>query len=108
MRNYLTIGAVRLRVSRRHLAPWGYARLAIGGLEFFSRMNTGDLIIASYHPSSSHTWLWSVSVARRRPGHDGWVRRATIRRGQWHDYYRLPFGWEVIVAQQGRMPKRRS
>jgi hypothetical protein len=47
MRNYLILGPVRIRLSRKHLAPWGYPFLKVGGLSVLSRMNTGDLVRAS-------------------------------------------------------------
>lgn len=28
------------------------------------------------------------------------INRASNRQGQWHDYYRLPFGFCLIVSQQ--------
>ncbi len=106
MRNYLTLGPVRLRLSRKHLAPWGYEILGIGGLHFLSRMNTGDLVLASYHPQASHTWVWSVSIGKSGVNR-GWVRRSTIRgRGQWHDYYRLPFNREICISRQSYKAKR--
>jgi hypothetical protein len=104
MRNYIVLGPVRLRISSRHLAPWGYSRLIIGGLNLFSRANTGDLILASYHPDWSHTWRWSIML--KRADGRGWVARDPVRRGQWHDYYRLPFGWQLLVSQQNYLPKR--
>lgn len=106
MRNYLVLGPIRIRVSSKHLAPWGYARVAIGGLSLLSRANTGDLMLASYHPSWSHTWRWSVML--RRADGLAWVSRDKTRRGQWHDYYRLPFGWQILVSQQNYMPKSRQ
>jgi hypothetical protein len=106
MRNYLIIGPVRLRLSRKHLAPWGYPFLKIGGLDFLSRMNTGDLVLASYHPDWSITWRWSASIGKRQ-GKRPWIDRAKIRRGQWHDYYRLPFGRQLCISQQAYMPRDR-
>jgi hypothetical protein len=68
----------------------------IGGLSFFSRTSGGDLKIAGYHPRSCPTWHWSVVLIKSK----GMARRAKHRRGQWHDYYWLPFGWRLIVSQQ--------
>lgn len=106
MRNYLIMGPVRIRLSRKHLAPWGYPLLKIGGLDFLSRMNTGDLVLASYHPDWSLTWRWSASI-RKRQGRS-WIERAKIRRGQWHDYYRLPFGRQLCISQQAYMRRDRT
>lgn len=104
MRNYLVIGPVRLRISSKHLAPWGYARLKIGGLSLFSRTNSGNLMLASYHPSWSHTWGWSVQITRIDQG--PWIIRDKHRGGQWHDYYRLLFGWRLMISQQNYFRKR--
>lgn len=98
MKNYLSLGPVRLRISTKYLAPWGYERLAIGGLSLLSRTNGGDLILVAYHPRWCGTWHWSLCIRRGRPEH--WVNRATSRRGQWHDYFWLPFGRELIVSRQ--------
>jgi hypothetical protein len=99
MRNYLTFGPIRLLVSRRHLAPWGYEILGVWGLSFLSRTNDGDLILASYQPKGE-TWHWSVCLARRKADR-GWIQRDSQRHGQWHDYYRLPLvNREIIVSQQ--------
>lgn len=100
MKNYLTLGPVRLRISRKHLAPWGYAILQIGGMSFFSRTSSGDLFIAGYHPRRSTTWHWSVILCKRRGKPVDWINRAPRRRGQWHDYYWLPFGKQIIVSHQ--------
>lgn len=105
MKNYLVMGPVRIRISTRHLAPWGYARLVIGGLDLLSRTNDGHLVLASYHPSWSHTWRWSAQVFKGTAG-KRWINRSQHRRGQWHDYYRLPFGWQMMISQQNYMPKR--
>lgn len=94
--NYLTFGPIRLRISRRGLAPWGYARLEIGGLSLLSRDSGGGLMLASYHPRRSKTWHWVVSIKKR----DGGTHRSKLRYGQWHDYYALPFGRQLIVGQQ--------
>jgi hypothetical protein len=99
MKNYVTLGPVRIKVSNRHLASWGFECFGIGGLSFLSRTNSGDLVLASYHPQSSDTWHWSFSISKRssvRP----WIDRSRKRCGQWHDYYWLPFGREIIVSQQ--------
>lgn len=97
--NYVTLGPVHLRISSKHIAPWGYARLMIGGLSFFSRTNSQEVMLASYQPKGS-TWHWSFYLARDKAPHRRWVERSTLRRGQWHDYYRLPFKRVLIVSWQ--------
>lgn len=99
MRNYLSLGPVRIKVSRRGIAKWGYAKFIIGGLELFSRSSNGDLNLCSYHPRRSATWHWAVYLTRRVEDRRI-VDRAKSRSGQWHDYYRLPFGRSLIVSHQ--------
>jgi len=70
--------------------------ITIGGVKLFSRDSGGDIVLASYHPRRSSTWHWSVVLSRR----DGKPHRAARRNGQWHDYYWLPFGLQLIVSQQ--------
>lgn len=95
--SYFVFGPVRVRTSRKYLANWGFPVIGIGGLDLFSRSNTGDFIFASYHPRKCITWHWSVSIGKT----DNLGRAAKRwRRGQWHDYYWLPFGYRLIVAQQ--------
>lgn len=98
MKNYFKIGPLRVRVSSKHLAPWGYERVGIGGLSFFSRSSDGAMILASYMPKGQ-TWHWSFSVHKRKWPR-GWIARDRLRTGQWHDYYRLPFGRELIISRQ--------
>lgn len=126
MRNYLTLGPVRLLVNRQYLASWGYPRLSIGGLSLWSKSNNGDRTLASYHPRDSLTWHWSVSITKRNPAmwsaearegraqlyREGnpfitapsWRDRFMILtnnpRGQWHNYFRLPFGRALCIARQ--------
>jgi hypothetical protein len=104
MRNYLIFGPVRIRISSKHLASWGFARISIGGLSLWSWSNSGELILASYHPRSSLTWLWSVALGKRK-WERGWVQRDPWRRSQWHDYYRLPFGRELRISRQNFMAR---
>ena len=106
MKQYLTFGPVRLRLHSRHLASWGYPRLQIGGLAVGSRSNIGDIILASYHPKSSITWLWSVALGRNKTPRKNIVNLDTRRFGQWHDYIRLPFAWELRISHQKRMTRR--
>lgn len=71
------------------------------GLRFLSRASDGSIMLATYHPASCPTWHWSVSLKRM-----SWVRgwrwsdRAARRTHQWHDFYRLAFGWWLVVSQQ--------
>lgn len=66
------------------------------------RASDGSLVLMTKHPAGCGTWHWSVSINRNRHVRYGWRLwcRAVIRRGQWHDYYRLPFGYELIVSRQ--------
>lgn len=102
MRNYLAAGPLRVRISSHGLARWGYERIGVAGFSFLSRDSGGDLMLAAYHPRRSLTWHWSVSLRKRQAATSRWVNRAPseFRSGQWHDYYRLPFGWEVVIAMQ--------
>ena len=110
--------------------------LRIGGLSLFTRTNTGDLSLAAYHPKRSITWLWFVHITRRpgrgyaatfsheernrmrtlheqgnphapapRWYHAFW-QPAVMRRGQWSDHLRLPFGYTAIIGHQNAMPRR--
>lgn len=99
MKNYILFGPVALRISSRLLAPWGYERIKIGGLSLFTRTSAGDLSIASYHPGGQSTWNWSLTLMHWGTSNT-WVARSKIRRGQWHDYYRLPFGYSLCLSRQ--------
>lgn len=104
MSNYITIGPVRLRVGSKGLASWGYPRLQVGGLQIWAHINSGGVTLASYHPHDSTTWHWSVQIRRnrltsRRAKWSIW-QPSTRRSGQWHDYIRLPFGWEISIGRQ--------
>lgn len=81
-------------------------RLHIGGYEFLHRDSAGNLVLVSKHPRGSATWHWSV-VLTSKGGGRALISRAVERQGQWHDYYRLPFGFRLIVSQQD-WHKRRS
>lgn len=67
-----------------------------------SRHSDGALGLAAYHPRSSRTWIWSVSLTRRQR----WLKRIwnpaapEWRRNQWHDYLRLPFGYALCISRQ--------
>lgn len=100
MRNYIKLGPVSLRVSRKYLAPWGFALVQIGGLDVWSWHNDGSLGLASYHPRGSLCWHWSASI--RKGALKQWAQRAKapFRKCQWHDYYWLPFGVHLGISRQ--------
>ena len=81
--NHIKIGPVIIRVGSKHLAPWGFPRIKIGGLSLWSWTNTGQLVPASYPPRKSITWLWSLWVEPRRP-------------------------WRWTLHRQSRMPRRQE
>ena len=80
------------------------ARLSINGLELMHRDSGGGLVLLAYHPRGSATWHWSAVLARG--GGSALINRAANRQGQWHDYYRLPFGYCLIISQQDWHKKR--
>lgn len=122
----VSIGALRIRYSWRGVARSGYPVIEYHGLALFTRHSDGALGLASYHPRRSTTWIWGVSVSNRDPARWSAERRAyraelwregnphaprprwwhrfinrdAVRRSQWHDYYRLPLGWSLVVAHQ--------
>ena len=69
---------------------------------FFKRDSGGGLILACYHPRSSDTWIWSLSLIRKQK----WLKRVYSRtprewrRNQWHDYLKLPFGYQLCLSRQ--------
>ena len=67
-----------------------------------SRASDGSIVLLSRHPKGCLTWHWSLSIKRNAISSNVWRfwHRATWRMHQWHDYYRLPFGWWLIVSQQ--------
>ena len=67
MRNHIRLGRVSVRIGSKHLAPWGFPRLRVFGLSFWTWTNSGQLCLAGYHPRSSITWLWSLWVDPRKP-----------------------------------------
>jgi len=132
--SYWKFGPVLIRYGSEGMAKWGYPRLEIGGLSFGAWTNGGDFSLAAYHPRSSITWLWFVHITKRpgrgyaatfsreeldrranlyRAGsphaskprwfHRFWQPDA-LRRGQWNDFLRLPFGLTAIIGHQARMP----
>lgn len=72
------------------------------GLRFFSRASDRSITLVSYHPHNSLTWHWALVLRRNAlSSNERWrVHRASHRQGQWHDYYRLLFGWCLIVSRQ--------
>lgn len=71
------------------------------GLSVFTRTSAGGLTLVSYHPRTSLTWHWSVSIIRSPVFRPFWlVSRASLRTGQWHDFYRLPFGRVLCISGQ--------
>lgn len=62
----------------------------------------GSIILYTKHPIGSQTWHWSVSLKHNAINLDSKLPyyRDERRRGQWHNYYRLPFNWWIIVSQQ--------
>jgi hypothetical protein len=69
-------------------------------MRFLARASDGSIILASYHPRSSSTWIWSLSLTRKQRWLKRIVTRDQNRSGQWHDYLKLPFGWALIVSRQ--------
>lgn len=72
--------------------------MRIGRLILFTRQSDGGLNLVTYHPWSSLTWYWGLSVDRDRM--HVMFQRAHRRIGQWHDYVRLPFGWTLTISHQ--------
>jgi hypothetical protein len=96
-RNYITLGPVVIRLARAGLADWGYPLIVVrGGLSLFSRNSSGEMVVASYHPSGSPTWAWSVTWRERQPDERliSWTPKDR-RRNQWHDYV-----WRFRIARQ--------
>lgn len=66
------------------------------------RASDGSITLFAKHPIESLTWHWAVSITRKQHVKWGWRlwTRANFRSHQWHDYYRLPFGWTLILSFQ--------
>ncbi len=66
------------------------------------RASDGSFILVSKHPRGCPTWHWSISLKRNAISGNVWRLwyRDLNRFDQWHDFYRLPFGWWLIVSQQ--------
>lgn len=74
--------------------------MRIGALDLFGRQSNGDLKLAGWHPRSSQTWHWYVSISRAKHW-VGWAPSRDHRRtGQWHDYYRIPLIGMLIIGRQ--------
>jgi predicted metalloenzyme YecM len=95
MRNFISFAGICLRINNKNLANWGFSRLRVGPLSFGSRTNGGDYCLISYQ-KHNECWRWAVYVTSRAYP----VGRSKRRKGQWHDYYWLPFGRRLIVSQQ--------
>lgn len=68
--------------------------------QLFRRCSDGSLSLITYHPRSSPTWHWSVSLTRRQRWLKNLVSLDENRRFQWHDYIKLPFGWAICIGYQ--------
>lgn len=71
-------------------------------MSVFTKASDGSYVMISKHPPGSGTWHWSLSISRRKHVEWGWRLwlRADRRLGQWHDYYRLPFGLTLAWSAQ--------
>lgn len=102
--NYLTCGPISIRVSRKHLAKWGFPLVRLGGLSLFGRDNTGRLQLAAYHPRKSLTWHWFVQLYRtpiaKRGFFDLQWRKGFGERGL------CLFGWTLSINEQGYHKER--
>jgi len=87
-------------MSSRNIAPWGYERIGIGGLSLLTTASNGDWVLASYHPETSDTWHWSICLAKNKWPERPLIDRSERRHGQWHDSFRLPFGYMLIISRQ--------
>ena len=66
------------------------------------RDSAGNLILATYHPKSSPTWHWSLSLIRSEHAIAwGWRFFLVGQPGyQRHHLLRLPFGWTLMLSTQ--------
>jgi hypothetical protein len=71
-------------------------------MDLLRRASDGSIVLWTKRPRDCLTWHWSVSLKRRALASNVWRIRslAAERRDQWHDYYRLPFGWWLTVSRQ--------
>lgn len=77
----------------------------VGALQIGGRASDGSITLACWHPRGSATWHWSVSLMRRvfpwSAMSDNWFAALGGHPfGQWFDYWRLPFGWMLLVGRQ--------
>lgn len=97
MRNYLTIGPISVRISRKNLAAWGFPVVRAGGLSLLSRDTAGRLHLAAYHPRNSLTWHWFVSLYKSGGPSERFNR-------QWRKGYGergvCIFGWTLSINEQ--------
>ena len=98
----ISFGPVKVRLGRDRFSRWGQERLRVGGLSLFSGASDGSLVLAAYHPRTCPTWHWSVGLTRRQPHLKRWLTLTAKewRRGQWHDYVKLPLGWALSFSRQ--------
>jgi hypothetical protein len=99
MSNWLTLGPVSLRISSKHLAPWGFPRLRIGGYEFWTWNNDGNFMPAGYHPRNSITWIWSTTLVKAPCD----FRYCGSHGGPSYRTFWLPFGWRLVLSRQKPM-----
>lgn len=107
MSNWFTLGPVCIRIGSKHLAPWGYDRIRIGGFGMFSRTSSGELTLAAYHPRGCTTWHWYATLCRWPSSFRGLVHRDTRRVCQWHDYFRVSPRWAIRIGRQDYHRERR-
>jgi hypothetical protein len=80
-------------------------------LVLFRRASDGSIGIATWHPRASLTWHWAISIVRSNFWETGYRLRslASVRRYQWHDYYRLTPWHALRISRQdyhiGETPK---
>lgn len=98
MSNHVRLGPVIIRTGSKHLAFWGFPRLRCHGVSVWTWCNDMSLILISYHPASSLTWLWSVGI--RRCKNLGFSAQKFSQR---HHYLWLPFGFRIVIGVQDRM-----
>ena len=68
------------------------------------RASDGSITLIGKHPKGCTTWHWYASLTSKKHVEWGWrlwVRASPRWRvNQWHDYYRLPFGWTLVLGFQ--------
>lgn len=104
--SYLVMGPLRIRTSTKYLSKIGLPALSIGGLSIWQRDSGGRFMPFAYHPRGSLTWHWTATiipvVSRKRAWSHTWahITPESFRRGQWYDYFWLPFGYELMICRQ--------